>query len=630
MHVSSPPVFSAAPQSAGNTHRTTRLPFGARITGLAILLLLAAVVGMLLWSLDKGFDITDEAFYLLNYRYPGEYAASLSFHLLIVRVLGFLQLEVVGYRLAALLCSLLAGGLFSLGAGRWLRQTYGETALAVAGGQWGVTALCMLANLTIYSLIPRAISYNTLNNFALLVGTSAVLAVISSPDRRLSYPQRLLLALAGMLAALDFFVKFSTSILLLASFAFFLGWFRWQAGGLRGVLAAWLWLGLGASAGLALFFGFIQPAGVWISNFRTEIAVLTTSSYGIGTLLGTYLGYAIQMAKTMVYPYGLLFAVAFLLARRWAQTKALPIGVLLGIVTVSLAYLLFQLWRRRVYEVIELNGIGSTAFLLAGLGLQLAALAGFFSVRPRQSWPRLQIGLVNKLLVLAWLFGLPFFGAVGTINNIFLNVLIDVAPWLVIVVALGLEMPAGLQRAGVVALCLAWPAFYLTEQIARGVLITPYVQSATAFAQTEPLRVAGMKSELRVDKPTAVFAHSLQTLLQQNGFRPGGPLIGLYDMPGMVYLMGGVSPGMSWYFSGADARNCHALDLSRQDLRQSFLLVNEPPGADFIACLQKKGMSFPGSYRLVGTVDNPYSRNLYGWRGHQRQVAVYAPILSEK
>jgi hypothetical protein len=47
-------------------------------------------------------------------------------------------------------------------------------------------------------------------------------------------------------------------------------------------------------------------------------------------------------------------------------------------------------------------------------------------------------------------------------------------------------------------------------------------------------------------------AESLQKILsemQRWGFREGDPVVGITDCPGLVYLLGGVSPGACWYIS---------------------------------------------------------------------------------
>ncbi|QKG51628.1 hypothetical protein [Hymenobacter sp. BRD67] len=58
---------------------------------------------MMAWALPRGFDITDEGFYLLNFRYPAEYEASVStFHLIAARLLGLTNASVFTARAVGL------------------------------------------------------------------------------------------------------------------------------------------------------------------------------------------------------------------------------------------------------------------------------------------------------------------------------------------------------------------------------------------------------------------------------------------------------------------------------------------------------------------------------------------------
>jgi len=42
-------------------------------------------------------------------------------------------------------------------------------------------------------------------------------------------------------------------------------------------------------------------------------------------------------------------------------------------------------------------------------------------------------------------------------------------------------------------------------------------------------------------------------LLVRNGFKTNDSILCLFDNPGLVFAMSGVSPGSAWYFSGKDS-----------------------------------------------------------------------------
>ena len=199
-----------------------------------------------------------------------------------------------------------------------------------------------------------------------------------------------------------------------------------------------------------------------------------------------------------------------------------------------------------------------------------------------------------------------------------LNLLIDMAPWFGLLL-LVLAAPRARQLpAWVPALLLLLPAGYAAEQAIWGTLWTPYNLSVPMAGQTQPLRAAGIRGQVLVDAKTAAFVAQLEKLLAEGGFRSGDPLFAFYDLPGLVYICGGVSPGVGWYFSGRDARNCHALDITSQPLGKACIILNRPMGTDLISCLREHGLVFPENYRLVGTAVSSYGTE-------NKLVQVFAP-----
>ena len=123
---------------------------------------------------------------------------------------------------------------------------------------------------------------------------------------------------------------------------------------------------------------------------------------------------------------------------------------------------------------------------------------------------------------------------------------------------------------------------------------------------------------------TARYIGGLREALQRAGYRPGYPLLALYDSLAGI-CAGGISPGNAWYFSQQDARNGDALAKTHLDLRRAYLLVNERPGPEFVACLAGRGLHLATDYQLVYQADIPYSRSQYHWHDAQDTVQVYAP-----
>ena len=591
------------------------------IIGMAAVLLL-----LLLWSLPRGFDITDESFYLLNYRYPAEYEASFTdFHLVIARVFGLADASVLAYRAAALLGAVLGAVAFGLALSAWLRATLPQGTRPWLTQPLLVVACVLVGELLAMSIMPRTISYNGLNTLLLLLAAAAMLVVLRRGPAGMGF-----LVLAGAAIGLDVFVKVSTAGLLLASLVILLGWCWRRAGGVVFARAIAL-LVLGIGLGVGLYFLRAQPPAIWWQNFSQEMTMLRGQGYGTADLLIKYLGSARETLRVLAWPLGpvllAITAVAWWWPRRgtsarWHRPMALAVIGSAGV------WLAGQAVRRLWYSTAYLNEQQTLPLLLCFF-LLMALVVSTEAKRPAGASDQLapNVNSPQRLPVALWLLALPLLASAGTYNDLRLNLVMDAAPWFgLAILVLAWPRPSRLP-AWTVPLLLLLPAGYAAEQVVWGVLRVPYCLTGPMTAQTEPLHVAGMKGKLLLDLNSVAFIGRLEKTLAQAGFRPGDPLLAFYDMPGLVYLCGGVSPGATWYFRGIDARNCHALDITRQPLARACILLNEPLGPQMQQCLREHGLRFPEGYRLVGEVPSAWAINTYMYRPQQRTVRVYAPVL---
>ena len=591
---------------------------GPGVQAVTVLLVLA-VLAVMLWALPRGFDITDEGFYLQNFRYSAEYEASFStFHLIVVRMFGLANASVVTVRVVGLGAAVLGAGVFGLNLAAWLRN---NTATRRWVGRPGLAvSFVMLGALLVFSVFPRAISYNGVTSLFLLLSAAAVLAALRRGPARATWK----LLVIGFVLGLDVFVKASSAALLFIGAVVLLAW-CWRSCSWRVLVRAAVLLGLGLALGLGLYFAVVQPFGLWHRNFVQEMAALQSQGhYGMADLLPTYLISAAKALGFLLFPLGPVLAALTGLAwwwphrvpAAWHKLAALMIGGGLG------AFLAVEALRRHWYS----NAISSNLETLPLL-LALVALAALLVATQRRSHAPLAPPVAapaatdQQWPVGLWLLMLPLLAAAGTINDLRLNLLVDMAPWFGLLLLLVSQLRLALLPAWVPAALLLASAGYAAEQTIWGVLWTPYNLAATMAEQTEPLHAAGVTGTLQVDPRTLAFVDQVEKLLSAGGFRPGDPLLAFYDLPGLVYLCGGVSPGAAWFFPKRDARNCHALDITTQPLRKACILLNQPLGPELRSCLHEHGLAFPENYRLVGTV-------LSSYHSEYRQVQVYAPLLT--
>src|SRR5262249_12150870 len=106
---------------------------------------------------------------------------------------------------------------------------------------------------------------------------------------------------------------------------------------------------------------------------------------------------------------------------------------------------------------------------------------------------------------IALLAALPFAGAIGTRNNIFLNALLELGGWFALIVALGLLSED--RRGGGVALflCVLRAACLGPAQIFYGMVWKPSLLAAPLLEQTVALQQPASVAGLKVDPATAAF-----------------------------------------------------------------------------------------------------------------------------
>lgn len=594
----------------------------------SIIMLASVVLAVLVWSLPRGFDITDEAFYLLNYRYPAEYEASFTdFHLVITRVFGLADASIGTYRVAALLGIGLGAVAFGLSLSVWLRRALSPD----NPRRWLVRPVLvityvLLGELLAMSIMPRTVSYNGLNTLLLLLSAAAALAALSRGPAGSSW-----LLLAGAAIGLDVFVKVSTAGLLLASVVVLLGWCWRKAGGVF-LLRALAMLVLGIGCGTGIYFLLAQPPTVWWHTFSQELTMLQGQGYGTADLFVKYLGSAREILRVLVWPLGPVLVLVPGLAWWWLRPRQSPRWLLLLAIALLGAagfWLAVQAVHRLWYSTAYINGLQSLAvlifFLLLVAGVTAVEVLPADAADSSRSTNAKLAG--QQLPVALWLALLPLLAAAGTYNDLRVNLVIDAAPWFgLALMLLALPRP-NLLPVWVTPLLLLLPAGYAAEQTVWGTMRVPYCLTGPMTVQTQPLRAAGVRGTLLLDPKSVAFIRQLEKTLAQGGFKPGDPLLAFYDMPGLVYLCGGVSPGATWYFGGIDARNCHALDITRQSLVRACILLNEPLGPKMQRCLREHGLRFPEGYRLVGEVPSAWAINTYVYHSQQRTVRVYTPVV---
>ena len=453
----------------------------------AVALSLAICAGLLVYGSGRGFDLTDEVFYLIWTRDPHAYALTYQpFGYLLHPLFRWVGGDLQAWRLTGLAIAAVSGAFLGRslpGAARRpaLFALYGAASALTIFFPWIVTP-----------------SYNSAANVGALLIIGGVLRTFGEAPRS----RRVGAVAAAMGLCVAAFAKpplFAVAVLGMALTATAVRRAR------APLLAA---LALGA----ALVCVVLPPA-----ELVALVGRMSLSQHVMG-MPNTPLALPAKVARDWLAVPPLLIGAAL----------AAGLGLLLGRVRGSR-------WLGYAAVALSLAYLGSVAAdAVEGeipdfLGLAMAMLAGGYAgvapgARRADRW------------VIALLLAAPLAVALGTFNNQWFQLNFSMVFPFIALFALAGEDPAGWRRASAQALAVMGPcAAMLLAAFA------PYSLPAPIFAQQVPIEAPLAKGQVRVDPQTAAFIQGA------HGLARGALLIDLSGAgPGVGAVLGGQAPVLPW------------------------------------------------------------------------------------
>jgi hypothetical protein len=566
------------------------------------------IAAVLTWGASRGFDFTDEGTYYLSFAHPEEVPdVHTSYHLIGRVIFAIAAHNIVATRLLTALLIFLSAAIFIQGLRRW-ELAFGHPADV---GSWlpAIGAATAAALGLGFATSPVAPSYNHLNAILLYAASGLILACASedtlTPDSRRRF--FLFATLTGLLVAVEFFVKFSTSVLLAAAGGSFL-LLASRVSALRKLQLMGL-TALAAIVAAALFFLCVQDFSGWLDRSAGLRSALTSNTF-LDSYFGRYWREFSSELLAMLWLYEpVLDAVAavagFLFLLRWWPRVQRWFGAIAGAALIG-ALATFA-WFTHAFTS---GGAARNEFYVATLAVVGLAFGLSLIVVKRNEWqPISPLLSVRTVLLAVFFLLLPVFGAIGTTNVITTNLFYQIGPGFVVIVLClrGLDRcwhGAWATSLGTILLCAV-----ALGQFNHGFIEIPYRLPAGLQAQTEPTAIGSPVSTLRLDPASHEFIDAARTQLTQFGFRPGDDLFAFFNFPGFVFAMGGVSPGHPWYFAGDeisledDARRLTTVTLARR--QRAFIVINGKVD-EFLSRLKTAGINFPADYEHCGpALENP-------------------------
>ena len=385
-----------------------------RVAGVGTILCFIAVSIYLLWTLDRGFTLTDEAYYLLLAMQPEATSLYISAQQWITAGLWQVSGSITAFRAAGMLILLfsayvLAIGVFSAGVDLGLiEERRGSKAVLIAGAAVGAMLYASTINLSPgYNLLASAGAY-----------AAAGLVLLASNRSSLSR-KCLLYVLAGSALAVEALCKASAGA---STFALLLLWLLiFERGYKHRVMSALaMAFGLVTFSFLALFSNTTIPeAAAAIEQGMSLFKVVQVEAVDVRLLR-----YAEQFWQSL---------------RATLKTFAWPI----------LAFIVYASTRRIVFALVGaailiatliwgghwLGGWNAKESFDEPIALFAMLIMALILSIPLACKDHKRAGLILGLVLL------PYSVAMGTGNMLFTQVIVSLAPWGVLIAALMMTSP---------------------------------------------------------------------------------------------------------------------------------------------------------------------------------------------
>ncbi|GAA1926250.1 hypothetical protein [Nocardioides marmoribigeumensis] len=537
--------------------------------------LICVWVAAVLAMLDRGFDLSDEGYYLLSYEHWRSLTRTHSGNQYVLGPIFNALHESVpalrGFRLVSVLASF---SWFAWAFVRWADCR--ELCQLSRLGRVNVAVWVVASAGATYAWSPLSPGYNDTAIVASAVIAASILHMVSvGPGERV----RLWPAVACGVAAL---------VLILAKWTAGIVAVVWLAScvivSLRaGRRAATRRVAFGFFAGLLTSLGALHVAVIHLGEAVPPMLevnrMLAGENYSPLSLLGLYVQTAARQCAV-----GALIALPLIVVgglQRATSKRAPRMGLAIALLGVPATLVLC------FPSTAGVPGVGAT-----GLDTLISALAALCAVaavgtvslrRSRRMAVRLQDFQPMRLedSVILWaLCGLPLAQAAGSNNPVLYVALAGFPFW---VACLALQLARSRERAlawTLAASALGWAVTVAAVAGALGTMLAPYRTAGFAEADTS-IAGEGPAEGLRVSAAEAARVHRVREAL--DGIDVAGrPMIVYDELAGLTWLLGGEPVGEAWFGSDNPRRSAAAVASACQNgnpwgTRQPVIIFSRTP-----------------------------------------------------
>ena len=547
---------------------------GACVVGVAML-------GVILWGFNKGWDPNVEGFYMLAFQHPEIYPTFTSFHLLLAKLPHLVPSEILHYRLMEVVFRLVPAVVLSYASLKYIENktknlhcnSYKHVFLA---------AFACIGALQTFSIFPRTISYNGLTAAAVFM--SVALALLSA-----SGGSSILLVGCGLALAVTFFSKFTSAAILVVLLSAFIASERGARAPLP-ILA-------GFACGVAAYFCFVESPHSWWTSLSESVAIEFAACHNSNSITSGFVDLVNDQILTIS-----AFVCAVIANHVFKAKDVDGRRMRFNVAALCSVPVLVGILKTKLYSL-------PTA-ALAILALVGAPLLRISKETIRTPWAKLACLLLLGPLVASFGTNCSLIGHMGS----------NLAPWYVLI---GMLLINAVEWLGAAS---AYPAVIVAGALCAVTLykfIPHYINDSgdapPLLWQTTHVDNVPLLRGIRVEPEQALYYETIRKMLFANGFKTGDSILCLYDMPGLNYIMDAVSPGQAFYigWKKSDEENAFYIKECKQECKQqpekNFFLALRGKRANHIIrpkaaeALKSIGMPFPEAFDAVGTLDDPFN-----------------------
>ncbi|MBK1878227.1 hypothetical protein [Pelagicoccus mobilis] len=575
------------------------------ITVILLATVAAALSAIYLWSCDRGLDLTDDAATYMCMEHPKEVAClpftDFAWTWPLYRVLGgSIQL----LRMCTLACTAISAVAFCWGFIAFL-ETYYPNILELKYSSAILYLFLYIGGLLSFGFSFGTLQYNHLSSYVIL--TAGGLLLYSMHSSELSQAQQFwLFAAMGFIVGTQPFFKASsfflfTPLILIVCTLHDLHNLTLLATKMGGFI-------LGGLAASALAFSLLISPKQFRSIVKHQLYTARLFKWD-GSVFGRHYKEMRDFLQNSILdfaPVHALLVVAPLLTLTGIAQAEQTRTLFLIIYLLAWAAFLYIIFKKKYHisgDAYNLHTMKMYFGLIAWTAAFIIYTWTAQNATPSLVFPDSTSFYTSILVMIA----IPVVGAFGTGNYIYLNFIYQGPAWFALIAIQSFLVSTLWNVSWVFECSILLLTCIATAQVFTGNIIFPY-RNPSLHKQNTKVRINNCT--LKLDQETATFIEESREIYKRADRPWGSDIIALFDLPGMVYALGGVSPGHEWYFrKGFETKamldaNYYHLSNVPKERRQSACILQHGDVSFFESYMDKLGINL-SRYESIGETTNP-------------------------